>query len=66
MIILEQMGLGIESKAKRQPGTNFLEAFRTFACTQAAIESSRTGKTIWVPDYWKDIPAIANNPPKFY
>jgi predicted dehydrogenase len=66
MIILEQMGLGIESKGKRKPGTNFCEAFKSFAVAMGAIESSRTGNTIWVPDYWKDMPELANNPSKFY
>jgi predicted dehydrogenase len=65
-IILEQMALGIESKGKRQPGTNFCQAFKSFAVAMGASESSRTGKTVWIPDYWKDLPELANNPSKFY
>jgi predicted dehydrogenase len=51
-IILEMFKRGIESNGKKQPGTHFAEAFKSFAVSMAAIESSRTGKTIWVPDYW--------------
>jgi predicted dehydrogenase len=53
-VILEMMKRGIESKGKKQPGTHFAEAFKSFAVSQAAIESSRTGQTIFVPDYWKN------------
>lgn len=51
--LLEMMKRGIESDGKIQPGTHFAEAFKSFAVSMAAIESSRTGNTIWVPDYWK-------------
>jgi hypothetical protein len=51
-ILLEMMKRGIESKGKVQPGTHFAEAFKSFAVSMGAIESSRTGNTIWVPDYW--------------
>ena len=54
-IILEQMGRGIDSGGKKQPDTNFKEAFKSFAVAMGAIQSSRSGQTIWVPDYWKDI-----------
>ena len=37
-------------------GTNFAEAFKSFAVSMAAIESSRTGNAIWVPSYWEDMP----------
>lgn len=55
-VILEMMKRGIDSKGKIQPGTNFKEAFKSFAVAMAAMESSRTGNTIWVPDYWKEMP----------
>ncbi len=55
MVILEQMSRGIDSGGKTQPDTNFKEGFKSFAVTMAALESSRTGKSIWVPDYWKDL-----------
>jgi predicted dehydrogenase len=55
MIILEQMSRGIDSQGKNQPLTNFREAFKSFAVTMACLESSRTGQSIWVPDYWKDL-----------
>lgn len=54
-VILEMMSKGIDSKGKIQPGTNFKEAFRSFAVSVAMQESSRYGKTIWVPDYWKGL-----------
>jgi predicted dehydrogenase len=52
-IILEMTKRCIQSKGKNQPGTNFKEAFKSFAISMAAIDSSRTGQSIWVPDYWK-------------
>ena len=54
-VILEMMSRGINSKGKQQPGTHFAEAFKSFAVSQACIEASRTGETIWVPDYWKGL-----------
>ncbi len=53
--ILEMMKRGIESNGEIQPGTHFAEAFKSFAVSMGAIESSRTGNTIWVPDYWKGL-----------
>ncbi|MBD3353764.1 MAG: hypothetical protein GF364_19945 [Candidatus Lokiarchaeota archaeon] len=53
--ILEMMKRGIESNGKEKPGTHFAEAFKSFAVSMAAIESSRTGKAVWVPDYWKGL-----------
>jgi predicted dehydrogenase len=53
-VILEMIKRGIESKGKKQPGTHFKEAFKSFAVSMAAIESSRTGQTISIPPYWKD------------
>jgi hypothetical protein len=32
------------------------EAFKSFAVTMACLESSRTGRSVWVPAYWKDMP----------
>ncbi len=52
-IILEQMSRGIDSKGKNQPDNNFKDVFKSFAAVMGAIESSRTGKAIFVPDYWK-------------
>jgi predicted dehydrogenase len=54
-IMLEQYKRGIEDKGKTQCGTHFKEAFKSFSVAMAAMESSRTGKTVWVPDYWKDM-----------
>jgi predicted dehydrogenase len=54
LVILEQMSKGIDSGGKKQPETNFKEGFKSFAATQAFKESSYTGKTVWVPDYWKN------------
>ena len=55
MIILEQMSRGIDSKGKIQPDNNFKDVFKSFAAVMGAIESSRTGKTVYVPDYWKNL-----------
>ncbi len=54
-IILEQVKRSIDSGGKDQPQNNFKDVFKSFAATMGAIESSRTGKSIWVPDYWKDM-----------
>jgi predicted dehydrogenase len=54
--ILEQVSKGIDSGAQVQPDTCFKEAFKSFAVTQAAIESSHTGQAVWVPKYWEDMP----------
>ncbi len=55
MIILEQMSRSIESGGEKQPDNNFLDVYRSFAAVIGMIESSRTGKTIYVPDYWKNM-----------
>ena len=55
MIILEQVKRCIESGGKDQPLNAFSKIFKSFAVSMAAIESSRTGKSVWVPDYWKDL-----------
>ncbi|GAB4323700.1 MAG: hypothetical protein Kow0069_28900 [Promethearchaeota archaeon] len=54
-IILEMVKRGIDSGGKQQPGTNFVDAFKSFAVTMACIESSRTGKAVFVPKYWADM-----------
>ncbi|MHA1368797.1 MAG: Gfo/Idh/MocA family protein [Promethearchaeota archaeon] len=54
-VILEQMSKSIDSGGKIQPDTNFIDAFKSFAVTMAAIESSRTGKAVFVPKYWEDM-----------
>jgi predicted dehydrogenase len=54
-ILLEMAKRSMDSKGKNQPGTHFAEAFKSFAITMAAIESSRTGNSVWVPKYWEDL-----------
>lgn len=54
-IILEMMKRGIDSKGKVQPVNNFKDVFKSFSAVMGAIESSRTGKAVWVPDFWKDL-----------
>ena len=54
-VMLEMYKRGIEDGGKTQCGTRFPEAFKSFAVAMGAMESSRTGKTVWVPDYWKDL-----------
>ncbi|MBD3351606.1 MAG: hypothetical protein GF364_08985 [Candidatus Lokiarchaeota archaeon] len=54
MIILEQMKRGIDSGGKKQPGTNFKEAFKSFSVAMAAKESSETGKAVNPMKYWRD------------
>src|SRR5271157_387907 len=53
-MILEMMSRGIDSGGQIQPGTNFLEAFKSFVVSVACKESSFTGQSIWVPNYWKN------------
>ncbi|MHA1368771.1 MAG: Gfo/Idh/MocA family protein [Promethearchaeota archaeon] len=53
--ILEQMSRGIDSGGEIQPGTNFKEAFKSFAVSMACRESSFTGQSVWVPKYWKGL-----------
>jgi predicted dehydrogenase len=60
-IILDMVKKSIESKGKYQPGTNFIEGFKSFCGSMAAIESSRTGQAVWVPKYWEDLPVYNNN-----
>ncbi len=50
--ILDELAQCIKSGGKQQPRINFEEGYRTFLVTHAAIESSRTGLSIWVPKYW--------------
>ncbi len=64
-IMLEQYSRGIDD-GETECGTNFKEAFKSFAVSMACIESSRTGETVWVPKYWADIPWYKENPSKFY
>ncbi len=64
-IILEYFSQGIED-GETECGLNFKEAFKSFAVAMAAKESSRTGKAVWVPKYWKDIPWYEDNPSRFY
>ncbi len=55
MVILEQMSRSIDSSGEKQPDTNFKEAFKSFAVTMGALESSKTGQAVWVPKYWEDL-----------
>ncbi|MBD3352085.1 MAG: hypothetical protein GF364_11415 [Candidatus Lokiarchaeota archaeon] len=54
-IILEQMKRSIDSNGEKQPDNNFKDVFRSFAAVMGTIESSRTGKAVYIPDYWKDM-----------
>src|SRR5271157_3397587 len=55
-VILEQVSRGIDAGGAIQPDTCFKEAFKSFAVSMGAIESSHTGQAIWVPKYWEDMP----------
>ncbi|MHA1680422.1 MAG: Gfo/Idh/MocA family protein [Promethearchaeota archaeon] len=55
MIILEQVKRSIESGGKNKPLNCFEDIFKSFSVSMGAIESSRTGKAVWVPKYWEDI-----------
>ncbi|MBD3187183.1 hypothetical protein GF325_10170 [Candidatus Bathyarchaeota archaeon] len=55
MIILEQVSRSIDSGGKNQPLNRFTDIFKSFAVSMCAIESSRTGKAVWVPDTWKGL-----------
>ena len=50
MYILDELAECIESKGVRQPQTHFAEGFKSFVVSQGAMESSRTGKTVWLPE----------------
>jgi predicted dehydrogenase len=50
--ILEGLAQGIESKGKKQFKCNFEEGYKSFLVTQGALESMKTGKTVWLPKYW--------------
>ncbi|MEX2684866.1 MAG: hypothetical protein Q6373_025050, partial [Candidatus Sigynarchaeota archaeon] len=52
MFMLDDLHQCIESGGKRQPATSFEEAYRSFLVTRLAVESSRTGRTLWIPNYW--------------
>nr|MDO8110868.1 Gfo/Idh/MocA family oxidoreductase [Candidatus Sigynarchaeota archaeon] len=54
-VMLELMSQGIDSGGEKQPPTNFCEAFKSFAVTMACSESSRSNRTVWIPDYWKGL-----------
>lgn len=56
MIIMEQVKRGIASGGKQKPLNRFEDIFKSFSVSMAAIESSRTGEAVWVPDYWQDLP----------
>jgi hypothetical protein len=55
LVILEHMSKGIDSGGEKQPGTNFCEAFKSFTASIAFKDSSRTGESVWLPDYYTDI-----------
>jgi predicted dehydrogenase len=52
---LEDFSKAIDSQGKIKPMTHFEEAFKSFAAIMAAKESSMTGKTVFVPDLWKNL-----------
>ncbi|MHA1870556.1 MAG: Gfo/Idh/MocA family protein, partial [Promethearchaeota archaeon] len=53
LIILEQMKRGIDSGGEKQPGTNFVEGFKSFAVSMAIKESSELGISVNPMKYWK-------------
>lgn len=53
--MLEMYKKGIEDNCKTQCGTHFREAIKSFSIAMAAMDASRSGNTIWVPDYYKDL-----------
>ncbi|HMF32781.1 MAG TPA: Gfo/Idh/MocA family oxidoreductase [Candidatus Lokiarchaeia archaeon] len=54
MYILDELADCIRSGGEKQPMVNFEEGYKTFIVTHAAIESSKTGRTVWLPRYWLD------------
>ena len=54
-VILSQMSDAINTGGEKQPGTNFCEAFKSYAASMAFKESSNTGKAVWCPDYYKNL-----------
>ncbi len=52
--ILQEMYDGIKSKGEKQPSMNFKDAYNSFIICRAAVESSKTGKSIWMPQFWRN------------
>jgi predicted dehydrogenase len=58
MYILDELADCIRSGGQQQPATNFEEGYKSFLVTHAAIESSETDRTIWLPKYWLEDPIL--------
>ena len=56
MFLLEEMSIGIDSKGKIQPKTNYKDAIKSFAVSRGIVESFETGKSVYLPKYWKNLP----------
>jgi len=54
--LLEEMRVGIDSKGEKQPQTNFRNGYKTFAIIRGIVESYETGKAVFLPKYWKNLP----------
>jgi predicted dehydrogenase len=52
MYLLDEFARCIESKGNIQPMINFEEGLKSFLVARGAIESSKTGNTVWLPKYW--------------
>ncbi|MHA1721264.1 MAG: Gfo/Idh/MocA family protein [Promethearchaeota archaeon] len=55
LFLLNEMSIGIDSKGKIQPKTNYRDAFKSFAVSQGIVESFETGKSVFLPKYWKNL-----------
>jgi hypothetical protein len=49
------MRIGIESKGKTQPKTNFRDAMKSFGISMGIKESFQTGQVVYLPKYWEDL-----------
>ncbi len=56
LFLLEELSIGIDSKGKIQPKTNYNDAFKSFAVSRGIVESFETGKSVYLPKYWKNLP----------
>ncbi|MHA1562943.1 MAG: hypothetical protein ACTSPA_12555, partial [Promethearchaeota archaeon] len=56
LFLLEELSIGIDSKGKIQPKTNYSDAFKSFAVSRGIVESFETGKSVYLPKYWKNLP----------
>jgi len=56
LFLLDEMSRGINSKGVSQPTLNFMNGFKSFAISRGIVESFQTGKAVYLPKYWQNLP----------